>query len=504
MENATPKGDMRPHPAGCAWADILPNYRGYAATVAVISKQQMKPAFHQWASLKAVRAALWIGCGAILFSSRAGAEAAKPFGLEAQPRARAALLMPERDTGALPPLLSQTGAFKDTARLVPADGLIPYDINVPFWSDGAAKTRWMAAPKPDTRSVGKIGFRPTGEWSFPKGTVFVKHFELGTDETRPEVKRRLETRLLVRDADGGVYGAAYKWRPDNSDADLLAANLTEAIVIKTAAGTRTQMWYYPSRQDCLVCHTVQAGLVLGVKTRQMNRDFPYPSGRADNQLRAWNRLGLFDPPLDEARLPDYASLAGADDAGRSLEDRARSYLDANCAHCHRPGGTVAYFDARYDTPLKQQNLIAGQILIDEGIDGARAIAPNDIWRSLIYMRAGSLEAIKMPQLAHNAVDEQGMRLLRQWIESMPGPPVLPPPEISPPQGRYERPVEVVLKEAEPGAGIRYTLDGSLPTGADPLYEKPILLSGPAILRAKAFKPGFTKSITAQQVFVIGD
>jgi uncharacterized repeat protein (TIGR03806 family) len=442
--------------------------------------------------------------GAVLSSFRAGGEGAKPYGLEARPRAQAGLLMPERENGGLPPLLSRTGAFKDTARLAPADALIPYDLNVPFWSDGAAKWRWIAVPNEATKPAGNIGFRPSGEWIFPKGTVFIKHFELATDETRPAVKRRLETRLLVCDADGGVYGAAYKWRADNSDAELLATNLTEAIEIKTAAGTRTQMWYYPSRQDCLVCHTARAGLVLGVKTRQLNRDFDYPSGRADNQLRVWNHLGLFEPALDEARLGDYPRLAGAEDARRSLEDRARSYLDANCAHCHRPGGTVAYFDARYDTPLKEQNLIAGQILIDEGIDGARAIAPNDIWRSLIYMRASSLEAIKMPQLAHNVADEPGMRLLRQWIESLPGPRVLAPPVVSPPQGRYDRPVEVTLKAAEPGASIRYTLDGSLPTSADALYEKPIPLSGPTILRAKAFKAGYTRSITVQQVFVIGD
>jgi len=447
----------------------------------------------------AIRAAFWLCCGGLAFSSRAGAEDSKPYGLETRPPVRAGLLMPERENGALPALLSQTGAFQNTPNLIPGDGLIPYDINVPFWSDGAAKWRWMAPAR-----GGKIAFRPSGEWSFPKGTVFVKHFELATDETRPEIRRRLETRLLVCDADGGVYGATYKWRADNSDADLLATNLSEAMVIQTATGTRTQTWYYPSRQDCLVCHTAKAGLVLGVKTRQMNRDFEYPAGRGDNQLRAWNHLGLFEPKLEEGDIPKYAGLARAGDASRSLEDRARSYLDANCAYCHRPGGTVAYFDARYDTPLKQQNLIAGQILIDEGIDGARAIAPNDIWRSVIYMRASSLDAIKMPQLARNAVDEPGMRLLRQWIESMPGSPVLPPPDISPSQGRYEQPVEVTLKEAEPGAGIRYTLDGSLPTSADALYEKPIRLSGSTILRAKAFKPGFTRSITVQQVFVIGE
>jgi uncharacterized repeat protein (TIGR03806 family) len=453
---------------------------------------------------QAFRAAIWLWCAGLAFCSRAGAEGSKPYGLETRPQAPAGLHMPERENGALPALLSQTGAFKDMARLTPFDGLVPYDINVPFWSDGAAKARWMALPNEDGKPAGKIGFRPDGEWSFPKGTVFVKDFQLAVDETRPEVKRRLETRLLVCDANGGVYGVTYKWRADDSDADLLDTNLSETIVSKTATGTRTQTWYYPSRQDCLVCHTARAGLVLGVKTRQMNRDFEYPSGRADNQLRAWNHIGLFEPKLDEGEIPKYASLARGDDTGRSLEDRARSYLDANCAYCHRPGGTVAYFDARYDTPLKQQNLIAGQILLDEGIDGARAIAPNDIWRSLIYMRASSLDAIKMPQLAHNAMDEQGMRLLRQWIESMPGPPVLPPPEISPPQGRYGQPVEVILKEAEPGASIRYTVDGSLPAGSDPVYEKPIRLSASTILRAKAFKAGFTKSITVQQVFIIGE
>ncbi|HVV72179.1 MAG TPA: hypothetical protein VHI52_11890, partial [Verrucomicrobiae bacterium] len=180
------------------------------------------------------------------------------------------LAMPDRDSGTMPRLLSQTGAFANTRELVPAAGLTGYDINVSFWSDGAAKHRWMCLPAANSSTSQKIKVKPGGDWVFPHGTVFVKHFELGIDETRPELKKRLETRLLVCDANGSVYGVTYKWRADNSDAELLATNLTEEIVIKTATGVRTQTWYYPSRQDCRVCHTDNAGGVLGVKATQIN------------------------------------------------------------------------------------------------------------------------------------------------------------------------------------------------------------------------------------------
>jgi uncharacterized repeat protein (TIGR03806 family) len=435
-------------------------------------------------------------CIASNFFSAARAETPKGYGLESRPASKPYLSMPSLSGGQLPPLLSQTGAFKDTRSMTAGDGLIPYDVIVPFWSDGAVKSRWISVPP------GRIQFSTTGEWVFPRGTIFVKTFELTTNEGIPDARRRLETRLLVCDTAGGVYGATYKWRADNSDADLLDTNLEEAIPIKTAGGIRMQTWYYPSRQDCLTCHTANAGLVLGVKTRQLNHDFNFPTGIRDNELRAWNHIGLFEPALDEARLPGFSRLAPADDTTRSLEDRARSYLDANCANCHRPGGTVATFDARYDTPLINQNLINGHVLIDERIDGPRIIAPNDIWRSILYMRADSVEPFKMPPLARNETDARSMALLRQWIESLPGPPVLPPPDVFPKGGNYSQSVEVKLT-GDPGATIRYTLDGTVPTVADFLYEKPIKLTGPTIVRAKAFKPGFKKSITTQQIFIIG-
>jgi uncharacterized repeat protein (TIGR03806 family) len=430
-------------------------------------------------------------------SSRALNNSEQPYGLSARPISKPYLRMPQLASGKFPPLLSQTGAFENVRALTPNSNLIPYDLIVPFWSDGASKSRWISIPK------GTIKFTPRGEWEFPNGTIFVKHFELPTDDTNPVIKRRLETRFLIRDSNGGVYGVTYKWRPDNSDADLLTTSVTENVTIKTGSGTRTVTWYYPDRKDCLTCHTSNAGGVLGVKSRQMNREITYPSGVTDNELRAWNHVGLFDSRLLDSELAALPRLANEKDQTRSLEDRARSVLDANCSQCHRPGGTVAAFDARYDTPLTKQGLIGGPVLIDEGIDRPRIVAPNDVWRSILFMRVNTTDTFKMPPLARMTIDSASVELLRDWIHSLPGPPVLDPPVISPPGGNFNKVVTVTLVVSEPGASIHYTLDGSEPTTSDPIYRTPLQITEPKVVRARAYKEGFTRSITAQQIYIPG-
>jgi len=331
-----------------------------------------------------------------------------------------------------PTLLSQTGAFLNTANLTPSAGLIPYDVNSPLWSDGAVKTRWMSVPNNGApySTNEQIRFAPTGEWSFPAGTVFVKHFELATNETNPNLRRRLETRLLVRDTNDAVYGLTYKWRADNSDADLLTNSLSEDITITTASGTRVQTWFYPSPQDCLTCHTPAAGHVLGVKTRQLNGDFTYPgSGVTDNQLRALNHVGLFAPALNETNITNYAKLVAVTDTTAPLEMRVRSYLDANCAQCHRPGGVQANWDGRFDTPLVSQNIINGPVFNSMGITNAKEVVTNSLSRSIMFLRMNTNDALKMPPLARNTIDSNAVAVLAEWINSF-VPPVLgplPPP-----------------------------------------------------------------------------
>ena len=227
----------------------------------------------------------------------------RSFGLDSRPAARAFLNLPHDKPDAMPAMLSQTGAFRETRSLSTGRGLIPYDLIVSFWSDGAVSLRWNSVPNDRSGASSRIRFSPTGEWKFPAGTVLVKHFELATDESRPSVKQRLETRLLVCDSSGGVYGAGYKWRADNSDAELVKEGRLEPIAIRTRAGTPTQNWYYPGQADCLRCHTSSAAGVLGVKSRQLNRTLTYSTGVTDNQLRTWNHLGVFEPFVTSA----YAS-----------------------------------------------------------------------------------------------------------------------------------------------------------------------------------------------------
>lgn len=445
--------------------------------------------------------ALILGAVALSYSPNAAAATnggQPPFGLSARIAPRPYLSMPHLAGGLMPPLLSQTGAFRATRNLVPAKGLIPYDIVVPFWSDGADKLRWVALPKE------KIQYSPTGDWTFPRGTVFVKTFELPIDDADRRVKRRLETRLLVCDGAGGVYGAVYKWRTDNSDADLLDSSQTEEISIKTRSGEiRRQTWYYPSRADCLTCHNAKTSGVLGVNARQMNRSFTYPSGMTENELHAWSRLDMFSARLSDDDLSNLPTLAPADDPARTIQDRARSYLDANCSQCHRPGGTVAYFDARYGTPIDKQELINGPVLIDQGIDRPRVISPHDAWRSIAFMRVNTTDDIKMPPIARETIDQKGVSLLREWIMSLPGREVLEPPAISPPSDSFDGPIDITLSNHEPGADIRYTLDGSAPGPTDMRYERPIRITGTTVVRARAYKEGFTRSITSQEVFIIG-
>ena len=356
----------------------------------------------RWLGLASVALGL-VGPAAAAFGQAYGLDDRAPIGPYLNN-----IMPPANGAFAFPPTLSATGAFSNLATLTPSTGLIPFTVNSPLWSDAAIKTRWIAVPNdglPYTSNE-QISFLPVGEWSFPDGTVFVKHFELTVNEITGE-RKRLETRLLVRNNAGAVYGVTYKWRPDNSDADLLPAPpLDEQITITTSTGaTRIQTWSYPGRGQCLVCHNSAPNYVLGVKTHQLNGDFTYPStGRTDNQLRTFAHVGLLNPAPNEADIPNFLKSVAVSNATVPIQYRMRSWIDANCSQCHRPGGPGPGYDGRLYTPFENQDIIT-------------FLSFRNIENSPLYERDNALDDRKMPPLAKNMVDETAMAVLRQWIAS---------------------------------------------------------------------------------------
>jgi hypothetical protein len=437
----------------------------------------------------------------------------QPYGLTTNGSVPAFFNMPVTFNGTLPVLLSQTGVFSNTPNMTPAGGLIPYVPNTPLWSDGALKTRYLAVPNNGGAITPgeQISFAPTGTWTFPAGTVFVKTFSLNTDLRNPAVVQRLETRLLVRDINGQVYGVTYKWRADDSEADLLTNSLTQNVIITNALGvTNGQTWYYPSPADCLTCHTAVANYVLGVNTRQLNASQLYPgTGVTDNELRTLNRLGLLNPAINEGAISNYEALSALTNLGASLQQRARSYLDANCAQCHQPGGTGITFDARYDTPLTNQDLINFPASITLGYDHAEIISPEDVWRSVIWDRINVVDGtnatkIQMPPLARNVIDTNAVAVFAGWINSLSAPqPAEAPPVLAPNGGNFIGQVGVAVVPPDSNAVIYYTLDGSLPTTNSLRYAGPIeLTNGAVTVSANAWESGYTNSVAASALFVV--
>ena len=417
-----------------------------------------------------------------------------------RPTAEPFLHLPAYAHEAMPPLLSQTGAFSDTATLTPAPALLPYEVNAPLWSDGARKQRWLALPhQPGTpEGSSTISFSATGEWYFPSGTVTVKQFDLPLDERDPTIVRRLETRVMVRSLDGLVYGATYRWRDDQRDAELLYEARQEDFTITARDGsTRIQHWTYPGRADCLTCHNRTAGSILGVTTRQLNR-----SG-ADglNQLAKWNAMGLFEPAIPAEHLAGLPHLTPPDDPQAPLAERVRSYLDANCSHCHRPGAMVfTSYDARASTPLELQNLLYVRPVNDYGIDRVRYIKPNDPWRSMLLVRLERSDTMKMPPLGRNVVDQHAVDLMRTWITSMEGPRPLPPPVLDAEGDPAHGPVTITVHHSDPLAALHYTLDGTLPDDDSPRYATPLRIDPKATLRVKAIRDGYASSIAVSPRF----
>ncbi|MGB0588376.1 MAG: PQQ-dependent sugar dehydrogenase [Myxococcota bacterium] len=302
-----------------------------------------------------------------------------------------------------PEHLSETGCVDMAQPSQAVEGVHPYSVQVQLWSDGAEKERFVALP--DER---RVDVADNGDFHWPPGAVFIKHFKYGD--------RYHETRLLMRHEDGDWAGYSYEWNEAQTDATLLTVGKTKEL----ADG---HQWRYPTRGQCLRCHGEQSYRALGPEVVQLQHPDPSSPSGALTILERWFEQGFFVPEFESvdalpgmqlSPLPRLTSDA-------SLEDRARAYLHVNCANCHQPDGIgQGVIDFRWETdfadmgicnekPEEGQMWLSGEYWL---------LAPGDPQHSLMYLRMETLNKFRMPDLASHVVDEEGLAIIGDWISSL--------------------------------------------------------------------------------------
>jgi uncharacterized repeat protein (TIGR03806 family) len=309
-----------------------------------------------------------------------------------------------------PEKLSDVGAFSDLKSLTPNDFLMPYNVNTPLWSDGAIKRRWIAVP--DTTE--KIQFVNDDVWSFPSGTVLIKHFDFPYSE---DSLIKLETRFFIIDEKKAGYGVTYKWNDDGTEAYLIDIDESLSRNVPYLEGDQvlSHQWSFPTRNQCIQCHNSNAGYLLGVNTQQLNKNFEYAESNPQNQLVVWNDYEFFQNDISSIDPSELLRLHSLDDNEVTEEVRVRSYLDANCSFCHRPNGVDAGFDARIITPISEQRIVGQAASSYNSNEHNSIVFPGNLERSELYIRDLSTGPIKMPPIGKSIVDTEYIELLKAWI-----------------------------------------------------------------------------------------
>lgn len=302
-----------------------------------------------------------------------------------------------------PKRLSETGLFANTQTLEPNPGVQPYQIKAHGWADGTTSTRVVAVPGREQIDLFERNDPYRGylknHFRFPDGSVIAKTVSLKI-KGKPQ---RLETQVLHRHKDEW-HAYNYVWNDNQTDARL-APNEGRNRVFDL--GNRKLTWRHASRAECTQCHNNRSANLLAFNPPQLD---------LGSQLDTLEANGWFKHPL-----PKHPPIADPYNPKADLDRRARTYLQLNCTHCHRRGGGgTAVFETRLELPLAKMQLVnhaptQGTL----GIQDAMIIRSGDPHRSTLYHRMARLGPGRMPRIGSNAIDTQGLKLMRDWITAMP-------------------------------------------------------------------------------------
>jgi uncharacterized repeat protein (TIGR03806 family) len=330
-----------------------------------------------------------------------------------------------------PRTLSEYHLFSDARAREPNARVTPYALNTELYSDGALKFRYVYLPEGQYAR-----YSPDDVFEFPVGTVLIKTFAFAADMRRPtENVRFLETRLLIRRPEGWI-ALPYVWNEAQTEARLSVIGAQVPVSFTNEQGAAIALdWAVPNVNQCRGCHARAGGndvLPIGPSARNLNVPEFYlivssgprqggPSSRqALNLLNGWTFDGLLS---GAPRAADAPRVPNAYDSSAPLEQRARAYLDVNCAHCHNPAGPAhtSGLDLRWSQTdpalwgVRKRPVAAGR-----GSAGFEfAIEPGHPERSILLHRMASTDpGVMMPELGRTLVDDRAVALMREWIAGM--------------------------------------------------------------------------------------
>lgn len=323
---------------------------------------------------------------------------------------------------AAPKKLSEYGFFEGNGSTQqPVAGVIPYDLNTPLFSDYTSKHRFVRIPAGTT-----IAYHDDDAFGFPVGSQIVKTFAMPHDLKDPSKGERLIETRVIEHKPSGWYGYAYVWNDEQTEATLSLGGTTVDVNWKHSDGsTRTNNYVVPHANQCKSCHVAaeKTFLPLGPKARNLNKEFAYHSGK-ENQLAHWTHVGALTGAPDPAHAPRAARFD--DPTTGSVEQRARVWLDVNCAHCHNPGGPAR--TTGLDLRLSQDNpakigVFKSPVAAGHGSGEHRFdIVPGKPDDSIVIYRLESTEpGVMMPELPRRLVPDEAVSLLREWIGQMKAP-----------------------------------------------------------------------------------
>ena len=320
--------------------------------------------------------------------------------------------------------LSEYGFYSAPMRkLQPADGILQYELNSALFSDYAEKQRLIKLPK-----GGKIRYRESGVLDFPVGTIIAKTFYYPDESTENSDQNRIiETRILEH-RESGWIGIPYVWNADQSDAELSISGATKTISRIDSKGAPIEHEYsVPNFNDCKRCHTGDSTEPIGPKAHNLNR-LVQTSGQSQHQLENWVTNGWLEDCPETEHLP---RLVAWDDETQSIDDRARAYLEINCAHCHSATGTARNSGLHLNVEETQPYRLGvhkSPVAAGQGTGGRLyGIVPGKPDESILEHRMRTLKPGEvMPEFGKALVHQEGLQLIRDWIAQMKTPEELKP------------------------------------------------------------------------------